>query len=251
MGFFEDIAGGLIGSIGKIIGTDMANNSAENIAAANQANQMAALQHGISWKVADAKRAGIHPLYGLGASTGQFTPVSQDVPDWGSALGDMGQSIGRAAGAAADAPQREMLLEGARLDLEHKRINNDIGRADLASKLATLSQAGNPPPFPSNSVINPRSLLGSGAVGRKQGGEDVRVEPDSRQFMKFGKREPVLTNAPDAQIVENRYGDLVQELYGLGLLGADVFNNVYPPIRRWIGDKSKNFRSPSGYYTPF
>lgn len=244
MGFFGDIAGSLISGIGKIIGADMESNTAENIAAANQANQMAALQHGVQWKVEDAKRAGIHPLFALGASTGTFTPVSQSVPDWGDALGSMGQGVGRAAGALADEPQRQMLLEGARLDLDHKRISNDIARADLASKLATLSQAGNPPPFPSNSVISPGALLRGGKS------EDVRIEPDSRQFMKFGKREPSLSNAPDAQIIENRYGDLVQELYGLGLLGADVFNNVYPPIRRWLS-KPRPVERSDRFYSPF
>ena len=32
-------------------------------------------QHGIRWKVEDAKAAGLHPLYALGANTHSFTPV--------------------------------------------------------------------------------------------------------------------------------------------------------------------------------
>lgn len=49
-------------------------------------------QQGISWKVADAKRAGIHPLYALGASTHSYSPVTVGQADYGQ----MGQDLTRA-----------------------------------------------------------------------------------------------------------------------------------------------------------
>ncbi|MEM3753884.1 MAG: hypothetical protein QW518_08940 [Thermofilaceae archaeon] len=42
-------------------------------------------KQGIQWRVADAEKAGIHPLYALGAQTASFTPSVQPVTD-GSAV---------------------------------------------------------------------------------------------------------------------------------------------------------------------
>jgi len=104
-------------------------------------------QEGIQWKVADAKKAGIHPLYALGAQTHSFAPVQTG----GGNFSQMGQSVGRAIDAYRDRGER---LDGftkasQSLQLDSLKLDNDIKKAQLASLTATLNQAGTPPPVPS------------------------------------------------------------------------------------------------------
>lgn len=232
MELLGSIGSAIIGGIGKLIGGKQDADAAAKLQAQNIANQKEFAQNAIQWKVADAKAAGVHPLFGLGASTGSFTPVSSPATDMAGALGEMGQGIGRAAGALASGDERKLMLEAARLDVENKKINNDIGKVELASKMQRLSQPGTPPGFPNTADISPREILAGG--GGKKGQEMVKITPDTRQAMKFGPWEPRITNAPDAQIAENRYGDVVQNLYGIGLLGADAWNALYPYVKRYV-----------------
>ena len=142
--------GSIIGSIGTAIGGIFGANKSAKAAAKAQRRQEQLqydfAQKGIRWRVADAKAAGIHPLYALGASGAQYTPVST-TPDYTS----MGQSIGRAAMAAGSAIDRhtaqkyqaqvhEETLRGLRLDNDGKQLNNQL----MASKIATTQVAGTP-----------------------------------------------------------------------------------------------------------
>lgn len=74
---FGAVTGGLAGIAN--IGIGIANvNEQRKIAAENRALQREFAQNSIQWRVADAKKAGIHPLYSLGANTPTYTPQSMD-----------------------------------------------------------------------------------------------------------------------------------------------------------------------------
>lgn len=62
-------------------------------ASRNRKAQMQMAQNAISWRVADAKRAGVHPLFAMGASMPMYSPVSSSAPDF---VANAGQDIGRA-----------------------------------------------------------------------------------------------------------------------------------------------------------
>ena len=104
-------------------------------------------QEGIQWKVADAKKAGIHPLYALGAQTHSFAPVQTG----GGNFSAMGQNVGRAIDAYRDADQR---LDGftkanQALQLENGKLQNEYLKAQIASLQSTINQPGTPPAVPS------------------------------------------------------------------------------------------------------
>lgn len=151
--------GALLGAAASVAGGIMGNKAQKeaNRAAEAQAEKQAALQKefaqsGIQWKVQDAEKAGVHPLYALGAQTASYQPqsVGGGASDF-SWLGDAGQNIGRAIDATTG-PQGRMAtiaLRAAQMDLEGKGLDNDIKRATLASALQTGSQAGNGPGIPS------------------------------------------------------------------------------------------------------
>lgn len=72
---------------------------------ANRKSQKKFAREGITWKVNDAKRAGIHPLAALGANTMSFSPQYID-----SDLGAAGQNIDRAIQAGKDKQLRSLEL---------------------------------------------------------------------------------------------------------------------------------------------
>lgn len=118
----------------------------------------------IQWRVKDAKDAGIHPLYALGAPA--FNPTSISIPgddrqgvDWGGSLAKMSQGIGRAIDAMRTKEQREIseldlaaasqAAAGRQLDLEMKRTQLGI----MQEQLRRFQGGQLPPPLP-NSATN-------------------------------------------------------------------------------------------------
>lgn len=169
----------IFGAIGKVVGSLIDANSAKKAGKRNEELQRDFAQHGIRWKVEDARAAGIHPLFALGASTSMPSPtyVGSNV---GSALADAGADIGRSINATRTAEERReaeasafMLnqvqasdarvlsaeqLETRRrsdaLDLENKALHNTL----LASQIMRLGSARTPP-LPSTGD----ALVGGGA----------------------------------------------------------------------------------------
>lgn len=148
------VLGGLIGKSSA----DKATSATQASAAANMAMQREFAQHGIRWRVEDAKAAGIHPLYALGA---QVTPFSPQAVHFGgdtsmaNAVAAAGQDIGRAVDATRtvgerieDRVNRAMQAQQLkRMVLENRALELDIQRATN-------------PPFPSQ--FAPMILDGQG-----------------------------------------------------------------------------------------
>lgn len=133
------------------IGGLMYNRREQQKADARNARQQKEFaRHGIQWKIADAKRAGISPEFALGAQTYQASPTNT-ADQSGGLIADAGQNIARAALAsgtkedrATDAALKAETLRGMRLD-------NDIKETQAQSKTGF---AQNPPfPHPSGNVI--------------------------------------------------------------------------------------------------
>lgn len=126
---------------------DDANARQEAIAERNIALQKEFAQSGVQWKVEDAKKAGIHPLYALGASTTSFAPVSvgSSVPSY-DGIAQAGQNIGRAIDATrSKGDQQNAQIQTAfnAAQLEGAKLDNEIKRAKLASVSAVSRSPGN------------------------------------------------------------------------------------------------------------
>lgn len=137
--------GNLIAAGASLVGGIMGQRSQEKTAEKNIQLQKDFAQQGVQWKVADAKAAGIHPLYALGANTHSFAPVSVG-DSLSPAIANAGQDIGRAVNAVSDPSTRvngiQKALQG--LALERAGLENEV----LRSQIRRNNSAGTPPPVP-------------------------------------------------------------------------------------------------------
>lgn len=130
----------------------------------NYQNQKEFAQHGIRWKVEDAKAAGIHPLFALGGSTASYSPSTFSVGGGGSDPGDylssMGQNISRAVQATRTAPERALTNQELQMNEEKltgARLNNDLTRLQIQAAQTRLANQQVGPPFPQTGPGNPIS----------------------------------------------------------------------------------------------
>lgn len=215
------ISGGL-----SLLGGKMASDATKDANAANRAAQEQAnrtnialrdqdherqerfARSGIQWRAEDAAKAGIHPLYALGANIPTYSPSAVSVgastaqadTSMGSAVASMGQDIGRAINATRTGDQRDaaFVQTAQTLSLQKMGLENEL----LASQIKRL-QANPNPPFPQSAV----SAKGSDAL--KFGGAGVNVDPSTSP----------------AEAWENRYGEFIGDLMGVPIAWRD-FNRT-------------------------
>lgn len=119
-------------------------NYSRAMAERNIALQREFAQHGIRWKMEDAKAAGIHPVAALGAGGASFAPISvgdtapADAPRSriGDALMDMGQNVSRAVKATQTADDR-FRTQMQELELEGKKLENTL----IGQRIAAIQRA--------------------------------------------------------------------------------------------------------------
>lgn len=151
--------GALLGAGTSILGglmqnkaNEKANKAAEAQAQRQYEQQKEFAQSGIQWKVQDAEKAGIHPLYALGANTISYSPqsVGANPSDFGF-LKDAGQNIGRAIDATRSNPAKmeAFAITAANLQNEGLALDNELKRTQLASAHALANQTGAAPGLPS------------------------------------------------------------------------------------------------------
>lgn len=148
-------AASIIGGLFNKSSADDTRAATQAIADRNIALQKEFAQNGIQWRVEDAKKAGIHPIYALGGSGASFSPVSANFSadtSLGSAFAQAGQDLGRSIQATRSAPDRAVALQANKLALEGQALDNDLKREELASKIARVGSSQVGPPMPMATV---------------------------------------------------------------------------------------------------
>lgn len=178
-------------------------------------------RNAIQWKVEDAKKAGVHPLYALGAPTMNYSPISLG---GASNFADVGQDIGRALGAGMpregqvqslsgfDQAVQGETLKGLELDNERKRGEILLLNQQLFSKPALPGRghamagqaSSGPAPAPQYAGLR-------GSIG------DISTSP----FVS------------DAQDYENRYGEMADWLSGPFIAFNDYLHTIAPGAAKW------------------
>lgn len=151
------IIGAAIAGGASLLGGKKSSDEASQINAAQLAfarEQMAfqreMAQHGVRWRVEDAKAAGLHPLHAMGGILPSASPVSVDfrTSGAGQAISEAGQSIGRAVAAQMTPAEREAQAMQLKLG-EAQLAESDARRVYYLSEAARTLGAGQVgAPFP-------------------------------------------------------------------------------------------------------
>lgn len=236
------VLGPIISAGANLVSGFLGSNSARDAQRASAAQalrqeklQKEFAQKGIQWKVDDAKAAGIHPLYALGASTSTYSPVTVgSTADTSLATGvaNMGQDLSRAINATRSAPDRidayTKTVQG--LQLQKFGLENEL----LASQVAKIRSSINPP-LPTAGPLPP---IGEASKQDERpplqfGGQRINTDPYTSNFDEFSKR----------------YGDegLPQWAIAPGIMFRDYMHTTGGPnpadwpskVSRWIWDGVK------------
>lgn len=210
--------GPLLGSVlsagTSLLGGYLGRESQEDQRAKNEALQREFAQNSVQWRVADAKKAGIHPLYAMGAPTMSPSVGVQNDP-LASAIGGMGGDITRAATAMSSPVEKMNVTQTA---LEDMQLTNMALRNDLlASQIRKLNQPGNPP------GVNP-PIGDAGTVP-----VDPKIEQNPRMIMDGEETRGDPEWSP-TKVLSDSYGDenpVVQYIYGPLKMWKDyTYNNL-------------------------
>lgn len=175
--------GDVLGAISNVVGgfinrdaSNKANDTNYRIAQQNMALQKQFAQEGIRWKVDDAKAAGIHPLYALGATTHSFSPVSAGAvadTSLGNAMAAAGQDLSRSMNSTRTSEERNSAFSKTveQLTLQKMGLENDLLSSQIAKlrsttnpPMPTLAPPGGPVPVAKDYEDAPRLNLGAGQL---------------------------------------------------------------------------------------
>lgn len=133
----------LISAGSSLVSGLMGASSAKKAAKQQYQQQKEFAQNGIQWKVDDAKKAGIHPLYALGANTTSYAPVSVGDTNPLSGLASAGQDLSRAVDATRSASGKvdAFTRTAQSLQLQRMGLENEL----LSSQIAKTRQGATPP----------------------------------------------------------------------------------------------------------
>lgn len=230
--------GALIGAGASLLGgvlsnkaNEKANKQAQENALRQEALQKEFAQSGIQWKVQDAEKAGIHPLYALGANTVSYSPTSVGTtPNSFDFIGDAGQNIGRAIQSGSSQTQRVAALQltAAQLQNEGLMLDNDLKRTQLFSAARLAGQPGTGPGIPSLFGTDDGSPLLMHEARRPQYTTNLRA---------FGKDYEPSPSISDAQSYEDRYGEMSDYIMGPAAAIADWYHNMGPYLSKEVYGK--------------
>lgn len=185
MGFLSGGLGGIVGTVGSLIGGSMDASNSRDLAKMGYAEQRNVLQNQYQWKAADAKKAGLHPLAVIGSGSYSMSPMSVPGTDYASVLGKMGESIGDAALAFKN--HEQIAAEAAWKDQERGMQVEEHKARLRESEARTSMYAGQALEATRRSATYTKPMA--------SGNEVVKGQTDAKPMLqKFVKPDGTLTN---------------------------------------------------------
>lgn len=178
------------------------------------ARQKTFAQNTIRWKTEDAKRAGIHPLYALGAPTLNYSAVTSPM---GQAVANAGEKLSRSVSSDYEKKLQAKNLENiqADIDLKNSQSANFIAEAKRSSNLAMATQPG-----------------------RKAGNPNQIMQKYIKVYNPFTKKNEWMPN-PDLGVeYPDTYGSAL-------LLNATAQDNYHPSAEKGVSRSYKSYNNPN------
>ncbi len=222
------VTGSLISGASSLAGGFLDSSSQSSIndkilanAAKDRQLQRKFAKQGIQWRVNDAKKAGIHPLFSLGASIPTYSPapISLGGSSMGAALSNAGQDVGRAVAATQTRPERDLAIQ--RSVLENRLLELQV---------ATLTkESQTPPAFPLSSASDTSGMPGQPSFeGRHPG---YLIEPRPIQASAPNDPSRVAGTVPSWGLTLNMDGSL-SIVPGTDV--KEVLEDSFPLELRWM-----------------
>lgn len=189
------LIGAAIGGISSIVGGAMQSAATRDANQKNYEAQKEFAKEGLRWKVEDAKKAGIHPVYAVGAPTQSFSPSFVGDTAMGQSMASAGQDIGRAVATTATGPERQYQAQMASLALDRASLENELLRTQIRRQVVETG-----PSFP---VAGGEAVIAPGVLRTVAG--DLALGPHST-----------------AQQAETEYGEVVGDVHGISRWLHDV-----------------------------
>lgn len=200
----------LISSGAGLIGGLVNNLFGDSAGDKNAQQQLSFARNSIRWRVEDAKRAGVHPLYALGAPTMSPSPSYVGDTSLGSSIASMGADVSRAMEVGNSSAGR-LTNQLSQLALTRAGLENELLRSQIARTNRELGPPG---------VQGANPLLGTVLQGS-----------DGKPIMTVHGPTP-------AQTAENQYGEVGGELFGISNLIYDIgrqigrdWGTTYPKLK--------------------
>jgi len=184
-----------------IVGSIVSNIFSKKAGKKEYKRQKEFAQNSVAWRVADAERSGIHPLFAMGMQGMNYSPQSI-----GNDFAAAGQDVGRALSSMSTSSEKadSFTLGIQKLTLQKLGLENEL----LAAQIGKLNSPGSPPAMPAGS---------------------------ERALSAFGKIINPRADESQAQAFENEYGEWADAVGFTRLL-----RDAGPLIDEYIYDSLKN-----------
>lgn len=152
-----------IGAGGSLIGGAIDNRAAKKARKQEIALQKEFAQNQIQWKVQDAKKAGLHPLFALGGGAGVSPQITTGQSGMGSAVRDAVDTVARAQEAQAMTPEREAALRSVNASADRDEAEAALHRSRIALEMFNSMFSGG---SMTNRMVE-AAARGAGSSGKK------------------------------------------------------------------------------------
>lgn len=243
------IASAAIGAGSSLLGGMFNRKSTKEANEANAALQREFAQNGIQWKVEDARKAGVHPIYALGAQTMSAAPSYVGDTSMGSAIAEAGQNISRAVHAGTSVEQR-VNTRLTQLALERGELENDLLRSQIARNTQVSQPAvpmGNDPFVmagqANSGVVSPQAVAARVGQAWRGFSESAAVPSVGWEVDDRGTFYPV-----PSEELKNRIEDSPYEIEHWLRNRVGPFFRYHEPFRQQVLDGKRWWNPASGGY---
>lgn len=254
--WLKDIGGGLISGAASLIGGGISAITGKQSGDREYERQKEFAQHGLRWKVADAKAAGIHPIFAVGANTPTYSPQAAVGSDFG--VSAAGQNISRAIEAGQTRREREEMADVQKRYYEAQISNVEAQTRQHEAQTESIKQGIINDALYNNTDFLAQSVLASSDRVRNHGGVPPKPvtngnqgfdQPTPRYDFEFGldgKRVAVA----HSQTMHDKYEDMYLAEYWpvvLGLAADARFKLTREPV---MAEDGKWYAYNGSYYAP-
>lgn len=257
--WLKDIGGSLISGAASLLGGGISAITGKQSGDREYERQKEFAQNGLRWKVADAKAAGIHPIFAVGANTATYSPQAAVGSDYG--VSAAGQNISRAIEAGQTRREREEMADVQKRYYEAQISNVEAQTRQHEAQTESIRQGIINDALYNNTDFLAQSALASSDKVRNHGGVPPKPTTESVDGY-WGKTIPELqrVKSPDGRIsaiiISNELHDAVEDIHLFEMLpyivnGVQVGFKVFGAKNgaelygyRWHQDTHQWIRNP-------